>query len=103
MFISILLWTEMSLRLLGLAALWANRTPARDHFHTPARQHPHLRAGGPKANDRGGFGIFFFRQEFLDEQNDQVAFLVVAQANFADAEERIHRRVDTHHLFDVIA
>ena len=102
-FIPILFGAEVSLWFFGLTTLRADRAPARDNIHAPARQHPHLAARRPEADNRGGLLVFLFSQQFLDEEHDKIAFLVVAQADLADAEEGVHRRIDAHHFFHVVA
>ena len=76
----------MPLRLLWLAALRTDRAPARDDLHTPACQHPHLGARSPETDHGRGLLVILFRQQFLDEEHDEITFLVLAQTNFANAE-----------------
>ena len=93
----------MPLGFFGLTALRTDRASARDDFHAPAREHLHLRARRPKADDRRRFGIIFLSENFFCEQHDEVAFFVVAESDLADAEERVDGRVDAHHFLHVIA
>src|SRR6266487_2976 len=102
MLIPILLWAEMTFGLYRLTTLRADGTSARRNFHAPARQHPHLRARSPKADHRGRFGIFLFGQQFLGENHDAVAVLVISKTDFTNAKEWIDRRVDTHDVFHII-
>src|ERR1043165_5735256 len=101
--IPILLRAKMSLRFLGLTALRTDRTPTRDNFHAPARQHTDLCPRRPKTDDRGSLLILFFCQHFFDEQYDQITILVIAETDLSHPKERIDRRIDSHHFLDVIA
>jgi hypothetical protein len=86
MFIPIFLRTEMPLRFHRLTTLWADGASARGNLHAPARQHPHLRARRPKADHRGRLGIILFGQQFLCEDDDTVAILVITQPDLSDTE-----------------
>src|SRR5215216_1906039 len=87
----------------GLPALWTDRAAARRNFHTPARQHSHLRARSPEANHRGSLRVFLFGQQFLCEYNNPVAVFIIAKTDLTNTEEWVNRRVDAHHFFHIIA
>jgi len=98
--VPVLLRAEVTFGFHRLTTLRADGASAVDHVCAPACQFAYLVAGGPKADLRGGFGVFLFGQQFLGEDDHAVAFLVVAQADLACAEERVNGWVDPHLCFN---
>src|SRR5512147_2174211 len=102
MLVTVLLGTEMTLRLHRLAALRADGTAALDDLLAPTRQRASLGTRAPATYNGGLLGILALRQDLAGDDDDQVAILVVAEPDLTGAEYRFDRRVDLHLLVDII-